>query len=181
MVISISEFDVFFICYSTVRISVLTIYTGRGRKHAQAGGVVIPDGKTRRKYRIQFFSYDVSFFFLRKSSSTIDRVYLNVANFGVPDWARLDNRQDVVPRVKVSEDALSPRGTRLKMCHTPVLDQFLAKRVQTLFSWKWNLIGRTLFHVFSRRIFCRTLIHIWSVIDQVQVYLTNFQTRFSRW
>lgn len=76
--------------------------------------------------------------------------------------------------------ALSPRGTRLKMYHTLVLDQFLAKRVQTLFV-KWNLIGRTLFHVFSRRIFCRTLIHIWSVIDQVQVYLTNFQTRFSRW
>ena len=90
--------------------------------------------KREENIEYNFFPTTYLFFFLRKSSSTIDRVYLNVANFGVPDWARLDNRQDVVPRVKVSEDALSPRGTRLKMCHTPVLDQFLAKRVQTLFS-----------------------------------------------
>lgn len=94
----------FSLCYPIVRISFVTVYTGRGRKHAQAGSVVIPDGKTRRKYRVQFFSYDVSFLFFEKSSLSIDRVCLNVANSGVPDWARLNNRQDVVPRVKISEE-----------------------------------------------------------------------------
>lgn len=62
---------------------------------------------------------------------------------------------------------------------------FSMKRVQTLYLWKrglhWkNSIVHFLLVSACITTCCRLFIHTWSIISQIEIYLTNFQIRFSQ-